>query len=210
VTQASAADCLAEPLKRVGDDVARALVGARKETGATDVIVPWDGAPSATGARFGRIVDELARDGGANLLVAHLPHPLGTSTRIFVFFPPGAASARGLTAAVTTIEHVAKALGAPLLAVAHEPDLTELTRALDRSAEPPEREVVSYPNARGWLPIVAERIEESDLIIALALREDEEASAPDAAGIAQRICSRSPEHDVIVLFGADPATGEEM
>lgn len=206
VSQASAADLVAQPIKRVGTDPGRALALARKELGATQIVLPWDGAPSASGARYGRIIDALAEAGEATLVLAKVPHPLGTCSRTLVFFPPGAAEARGLERAVETVERFAKQLGTSLLVIAHEPDVTLLESALSRSAEPPQRELASYPGPRAWLPLLNDRVRDGDLIVVHALREDEAARHPDARGIASRIASRFADHDVLVVFGADAKT----
>lgn len=201
VSEASAADCVAEPVKRVCTDRGPALALARKELGATQVVMAWDGAPSAGGARYGRVVDALAEAGDASLLLARLPHPLGTAQRIVVLFPPGAAKARGLGAAVTLIERIAKQIGAPLLVLAHEPDRAKLEDALSRSEEPPKRETVTYPSDRAWLGALNDRVRRGDLVVVHALREDE--AVADTHGMGARVAQRFEDHDVIVLFGAD-------
>jgi Kef-type K+ transport system membrane component KefB len=206
VTQASAADCLAQPVKRVHDNPGRALVRARKELGSSNVVVPWDAGSSKTGARVGRIIDELATDRGANLFVCRLPQPLGICTRILAFFPPDTLTSEGFSGFVRLVERLAKQLGAPVLLLCHEPEQQEVALAFQRSEDPVRHRSATYPGFRLWLPVLTEHVRDTDLLVLYGAREGDRAASGEARGLAQRIASRFVDYNLVVIYAATGAS----
>jgi Kef-type K+ transport system membrane component KefB len=201
VSQASAANCVAEPIKRVHDHPGRALIRARKELNAQHVVMPWDGVPSRSGARMGRVVDELAADGGANLFVCRLPHPLGACSRVVLLLPSGAAASEGLDEAIRQVKALCKALGAPLLVLWQEDEGARLEADFASTAEL-RTETRAYPGARMVLPVLAEHVSDSDLLIVYGIRERDPAYDAESRDFAQWVAGRHPDHNLIVFYPA--------
>jgi hypothetical protein len=210
VSQASAADCKVEPIKRVHNRPGRALILARKEVGAAHVVVPWDAAPSKSGGNLGRIIDELVDDGTAHLFLCRLPHPLGTCNRIVLLVPPGyrgetpnaGTMEGGFAAAAPVIRQVAKALACPLLLVCQESDAPQLEPAFPESSG--QRTAYAlYPTARMWLSVLTDHVREADLIIVLGARDPDPAFSSESRGMAQRLGARYPDNSLLVFYPAN-------
>jgi hypothetical protein len=144
----------------------------------------------------------LTADPGANLLLSRLPHPLGTCTRILVFFPPEASATEGFAGAIGLIEHLAKQLGAPLLLLGHESEREPLQQGFTRAHEPVRSQFVFYPAFRLWLPVLTEHIGASDLLVLYGLRQSDAHASAESKGLAQRIATRFETHNLIVLYPA--------
>jgi Kef-type K+ transport system membrane component KefB len=198
VSQASAADCVAQPIKRVHDRPGRALGLARKEVGARHIVVPWDALPSNTGGSEGRVIDELVSDPHGNLFLARLPHALGTHTRIVLLVPPGLAD-HGFDPAAALIMQLCKALGAPMLVLCHEPDRARLEEAFPASSGQRTSYAV-YATTRMWLSLVNDQVADSDLLMVLGVRDRTAPAAREFRGVAQRLAARHPENGLIVFY----------
>jgi hypothetical protein len=201
VAQASAADCHAETIKRVHDHPGRVLTRTRKELGARTVVLPWDGAPSSSGAAQGRVVDELLLDPASEVLAARLAHPLGTCNRMVVLFPPGATRGASFDATIGLIERLAKQLGAPVLLMAEQSEAPGAQEAFDRRPEPVRTQVMTYADAHVWFPKLSERLSESDLVVVHGLRESEPTFRRESRGMAQRVAAAFPRIDLILYYG---------
>jgi Kef-type K+ transport system membrane component KefB len=229
VSQASAANCIAEPIKRVHNYPGRALIRTRKELHAKYVLVPWDGLPtrgysdlaklSDAGAtdpppagagqqhprpRMGRVIDALATDSGANLLLCRLPHPLGTCSRTVLFVPPRVVADETLSEAAALFRQLAKALGTPLLLMCHDDDRVRLDSVLGPASDV-RRELASYSNSRGWLPLMMEHVREHDLLILYGVREPEPAFSIEYQDFSQRVFARYPLNDLMIFYPASIA-----
>ena len=226
---ANAADCPAEPIKRVHDDPGRTLVRARKELGVAHVVVPWDGAPSrgeralpavdggsapppsvmpAGNARLGHVVDALAADAGVNVFLARLPHPLGTCSRAVLLVPPASATLEAFLEGVRTLGELCKALGAPVLVVGQDQDVGSVREALrpfDLKIE-----TQAFSSARSWLPVVADHVRPSDLLVLYGVREGAAGHSPEYADFLMRLFGRYEHNDVVVFYGRTRAASASI
>jgi hypothetical protein len=230
VSQASAAGCIAEPVKRVHDHPGRALVRTRKELAARHVVIPWDAAPSQSGSkavapplgrlasepppdfevrapRLGRVVDELTTDSGANIFLCRLPHPLGTCKRIVLFVPPAVTTSDGFVAAVPLVQQLCRVLGAPLLLLCDERDKAPLQDELGPSS-PLGMQLVTYASSRSWLSLTLDSVDESDLVIIYGLRESDLSFTPEYRDFSKRVFTRYPQSDLILFYPAAASVGE--
>lgn len=189
VAQASAAGCVAEPIKRVDDDPGRALVRVRKELGVRDVVVPWDGAPS----------DELTADPGANVFLSRLPHPLATSSRVVLVVPSGPTASPGFAGAAQVIGRLCKALGAPLVALCVPKEGATLRESIGRASDGPV-EVVACDSPRAWLPLMMAHLRPADLLVLYGAREHEPGFSVEYRELMQRVFSRYPDNDIVVFY----------
>lgn len=201
VSQASAADCTVHPIKRVDDNPGRALVRIRKETGARQVVVPWDGQPSAAGGQLGRVVDELRDDRGAHTFLWKAQNPLGTITRVVALFPHGVVQSPLLAAGVPEVRALCKSLGAPLLALCADEDKDALAERLSPQGEL-RLTLTGFASARLWMGTLAAAVTPSDLIFLLGVRDDEATLDQAFRGYEVAVAQRHPNHDLLVLYPA--------
>jgi Kef-type K+ transport system membrane component KefB len=202
-SQVSAAGMVAQTMKRVHDNPGRALARMRKELGVEHIVLPWDGQPSRSGLGLGKVVGALAEDGGANVFLARLPHPLGTCSRTVVLFPPGAAESVGFQGSVAQVRRLAKALGSPIFVLGHTEE-EPVIRAAFGGADDSGVKVQTYPNTRLLLPLMANVIQGSDLLILHGVREGDPAYLTEARDFALGIVSRHPDTNLVVLFPVQP------
>lgn len=224
VAQASAADCVAEPIKRVHPDPGRTLVRTRKELGVKHVVVPWDGAPSraaqaagggdsATGPLsvvgsaglplMGRVVDHVTSDAGANVFLCRLPHPIGICGRVVWVVPPGVTSSEGLPGAAQIVGQLCKALGAPLAVLCDAGEKTQLEQTLARHVD--RLETLVYASPRALLPLMTDRVGATDLLVFHGAREGDAGFSVEFREFSRLVFSRYPQNDIVVFYPALPS-----
>jgi len=204
VSQASAADCVVEPIKRVHDDPGRALVLARKELGVSYVVIPWNAAPAGGESSMGHVVDALIADAEVSTFLARLPHPLGTCARVALLLPPSVGSGGAFDAEALVVLKLCRDLGADLLAIVPEHDEAAVREALRRRAEV-RSETRPYASMSMLLPTMGDHVRGSDLIVVHGARDGEPGFSADYGLFTARVFSRFAGNDVILLYPRSPA-----
>jgi len=206
VNQVNASGHRAEAIKRVHTSAGRGMSQVLKELRSKLVIVPWDVVPSRSGAKLGRMIDDLVQEGEANLILSRLIYPLSGSRRMNVIFPPIGELTSDNLAAIKIINLIAKQLGIGLQIFCHDQDLKNVKTAFESSDKTIKKAFVSYRSVRMWFSTFSGNTEKQDLLVLVGLRKksQSESNATEMVEnetMAHSIAGKYSEQNFLVVFG---------
>lgn len=170
VLQAAGAEVPVVPLTRVDANPAMGIVRGITETRSSVVVVGWDGRRNGGQVIFGSVLDQLLEQTRQLVLVSKLGHPLNTTRRIVIVYPPSVQHHPGFLEAARVVNHIASGLGASLMGIVvqQDPKRIEDAYAAVTPALPITWEVVA-----GWddlFPRLDEVLQPDDLVVLLSAR----------------------------------------
>lgn len=170
VMHAAAADVPAVPLTRLDPNYATGILRGIAETRSSTVIVGWDGSRSVPTSIFGSVLDQLLSQSQQLVMVSRLGHPLNTTRRLVVVFPPGIDHHPGILRAVQATKRLASELDAVLhcLVIADEPARYEAI-----CASTPPKVPITFQGVPGWSSVLSalrEIVKPDDLVVVLSAR----------------------------------------
>lgn len=211
----TAANCKAESIKRADDHPGQAIIRIRKEIRASKVILPWDAAQSTKGAKYGSVIDDLVKDGSADIILIRLVHALSGSRRLNMVFPPLKEITAQAVQMAKNCEIIAKQLGIPIQILAMQDNLSDLKKMFSEHDLKLAKSFVTYSSGRMWFPFMIQYTKPQDLIVLAGIIDDSGLGAPvatqsipdpqrnlDGQVMAYSIVGRYPEQNFIMIFGS--------
>ena len=114
ISHARAAEVDVEVISRVDLNVAGGIIRAVKDLAISDIIIGWNGKPSAVDIFFGTIMSQVLEKTSQTVLVSKINQPVNTFNRLVVVVPPQAELEMGFHRWLTILERFASQLGAKL------------------------------------------------------------------------------------------------
>ncbi len=114
ISHAKAAEVEVDIISRVDLNVAGGIIRAVKDLAISDIIIGWNGKPSAVDIFFGTVMSHVLDKTAQTVLVSKINQPVNTFRRIVVVVPPQAELETGFDHWVTILERFVVQLGAKL------------------------------------------------------------------------------------------------
>ena len=114
ISHARAAEVDVEVISRVDLNIAGGIIRAVKDLAISDIIIGWNGKPSAVDIFFGTIMFHVLEKTTQTVLVSKINQPVNTFNRLIVVVPPQAELEMGFHRWLTILERFASQLGAKL------------------------------------------------------------------------------------------------
>jgi Kef-type K+ transport system membrane component KefB len=125
ISHARAAEVEVDIISRVDLNVAGGIVRAVKDLAISDIVIGWNGKPSAVDIFFGTIMSQVLQKTSQTVLVSKITQPINTFRRLIVVVPPGAELEIGFKHWLTILQRLVSQLGTKLTfyAVDNQPDV---------------------------------------------------------------------------------------
>ncbi|WP_331233792.1 cation:proton antiporter [Natronorarus salvus] len=205
---ASGAEVAVEGQTRVDYNVASGIVRAAVENRITTVVIGWDGARSRRQRVFGDVIDQVLRRTKQLVLVARVREPLNTTDRIVVLLPPEIEHNAGFPEAIHTVNRIAEATGAALLAVPVSEGDEEFDRLLAAVEPEVPTEVQGVPDWAGLLALLRDDVRKRDLVVCVSARRDAMGWHPQLQTLPKSI-STLVDGDFVVVYPASGARADD-
>ncbi len=114
VRHATAAEVEVDVVSRVDLNVAGGIVRAVKDLAISDIVIGWNGKPSAVDIFFGTIMSQVLEHTTQTVLVSKILQPVNTFRRIIVVVPKNAELESGFGRWLTILQRFVSQLGANL------------------------------------------------------------------------------------------------
>ena len=199
VMYASGADIPIRLLTRVDHNPAKGIVRAITDTRISTVIVGWNGKLSTSQKILGGVLDQVLEQTNQTMLVTKLTHPLNTTKRIILIFPPMVARKPGFKEKIRIVKKMASQLGATLLCLVIKGDQNYYKRLIEE--EKPELNF-TLETVDKWKDLVKNyfhRFKDDDLIIVISARRGTIAWHPYLERLPKEIASVTPESFIVVF-----------
>ena len=115
ISHARAAEVDVEVISRVDLNVAGGIIRAVKDLAISDIIIGWNGKPSAVDIFFGTVMSHVLEKTTQTVLVSKITQPVNTFRRLVVVVPPQAELEMGFHRWLTILERFGSQLGAKLI-----------------------------------------------------------------------------------------------
>lgn len=200
VVYAAAADVPVVPITRLDFNIAAGIVRAVKERRISTIVIGWNGRNSARAYIFGSILDQLLKDTRETVIVCKVDHPVNTTKRILIAVPPYAQREPGFGQAVRSVKVFAEQAGADVLILTPKSQVDLINEAFVKTQPDVPFEVVEM---RGWSALVDtldERVDPSDLIVLLNVREGSVAWRSTLNRLPGLIAQRYEENNFLIHY----------
>ena len=114
ISHARAAEVSVEIVSRVDLNVAGGIVRAVKDLAISDIVIGWNGKPSAVDIFFGTIMSQLLQNAPQTVMVSKVLRPINTFRRVVVVVPENASLETGFLHWLTLVQRLVTQLGARL------------------------------------------------------------------------------------------------
>ena len=114
IAHARAAEVEVEIMSRVDLNVAGGIVRAVKDLAISDIVIGWNGKPSAVDIFFGTIMSQVLQNTSQTVLVSKITQPINTFRRLVVVVPPNAELEVGFNHWLTILQRLVSQLGTKL------------------------------------------------------------------------------------------------
>ncbi|MGM0545491.1 MAG: cation:proton antiporter [Bacteroidota bacterium] len=209
VVHAAAADVPVTPVTRVDMNIANGIMRAAKELRISDIIIGWNGEPSAKQRIFGSILDRVLEESKQLILVSRIVHPINTSERIILAIPENADRERGFAGAIRDIKNIINELGAQLIVFSPENMHSSLSKVIEHSE--PELEV-TFLDIKNWSNLISNKltIDENDLFVLLSSREGSISWDKDLERLPGLIAERYPNNNFLTVYPNEQEAGSNV
>lgn len=125
ISHARAAEVEVDIISRVDLNVAGGIVRAVKDLAISDIVIGWNGKPSAVDIFFGTIMSQVLQNTSQTVLVSKITQPINTFRRLVVVVPLGAELEVGFKHWLTILQRLVSQLGTKLTfySVGNQPDV---------------------------------------------------------------------------------------
>lgn len=206
VVHAAAADVPVTPITRVDMNIANGIMRAAKELRISDIIIGWNGEPSAKQRIFGSILDRVLEESKQLVIVSRIVHPVNTSERIILAVPENADREPGFAGAIRDIKNIINELGAQL--IIFSPD--NMHRSLRNVMENNEPELeATFLDINSWRNLLSNKltIDEDDLFVLLSSREGSISWDKDLERLPGLIAERYPDNNFLTVYPNEQEAG---
>ncbi len=169
ISHARASEINVELVSRVDLNVAGGIIRAIKDLAISDLIIGWNGKPSAVDIFFGTIMSQVLQSAQETVVISKILRPVNTFRRLIVFIPENAELETGFLRCLTITERLLQQLGAKLVFYTVETEGGNLKSWLSKHKSLLEAEFKSLSN---WDNIVELQtdIKSEDLMLILNAR----------------------------------------
>lgn len=206
VVHAAAADIPVIPVTRVDLNIASGIVRATRELRISDIVIGWNGVITARQRVFGSVLDQLLDQSDETILVSKIDEPLNTTERVILAIPPMSQYESGFGNTLQSVKKLVYELGAKVMVVATESNLTLLKPFLEKE-EPKIK--AEYKAIESWSRIarfLRDNYRVMDLVILVSSRRGSVAWRPGFERLPRQIIQMFNPDNLIIVY---PAQVEE-
>jgi hypothetical protein len=131
VAHAAAAEVNIDVISKVDLNAAGGIVRSVKDLAITDIIMGWNGKPSAVDIFFGTILSQILKNCSQSVMVSKILQPMNTFRKIVVVVPLNAELESGFSHWLKSLNRLITQLGAKLVFYTVGRNPAEFKRALD-------------------------------------------------------------------------------
>ncbi|MCC5822232.1 MAG: cation:proton antiporter [Phycisphaerales bacterium] len=205
VTHAAAADIPAVPVTRLDTNAAEGIVRAIRELRISTVVMGWTGVSTTRSFIFGSVLDQLLKRCPQQFVVCRFAEPLYTAKRLVLVVPPFAHREVGFADAVATVKNLASQSGLDLVLSARASDLETLEPLIAKIKPEVKTETMPVPVIESWLHPNGPGLEEHDIFVLLAARENQVSWRPSIDRLPKAIMSRPDPVTMLVVYPSEQA-----
>lgn len=158
------------PVTRVARNPASGIVEAATERRISDIVIGWNGNPSAQERIFGTVIDRMLDQSTQQVWVCRLTAPINTLQRLVIILPPLIDYNPGFYEAIRSLKHFAAQLGASLQVLGIEPEMERLQQHINEVTVPGSLSFQSIPDWANLADTLADLIQPSDLAVLMSAR----------------------------------------
>jgi Kef-type K+ transport system membrane component KefB len=199
ISHARAAEVDVEVISRVDLNVAGGIIRAVKDLAISDIIIGWNGKPSAVDIFFGTIMSHVLEKTAQTVLVSKINQPVNTFRRLVVVVPYQAELEIGFNHWILILERFVAQLGAKLTFYSLESSSDALKERLNNHRSLLQSEFLTLPH---WENIndIEKILRGEDLLIVVSARTHT-LSYSKAMERLPRVLSQGFEaHSFLILF----------
>lgn len=202
VVHAAAADIPVSPVTRVDMNIANGIMRAAKELRISDIIIGWNGEPSAKQRIFGSILDRVLEESKQLVIVSRIVHPINTSSKIILALPENAEREPGFASAIRDIKNIINELGADLIIFSPKA-MHKSLRSIIRDNEP--KLEAAFFDVSSWSKLISGpvAIHKDDLFILLSSREGSISWDKNLDRLPGLIAERYPKNNFLTVYPSE-------
>jgi Kef-type K+ transport system membrane component KefB/nucleotide-binding universal stress UspA family protein len=133
-------------IHRVDTSVANGILHAAIENRATMIVMGWQGKRTMRESAFGSIVDQVLWNAEIPVLVGNIKTPINAMKRMVLVLPAGCLFVASLEEMMETVGLLAGALNVPMLVLADESYVSEMSEKLEQLSLPSSHKVFKLAN----------------------------------------------------------------
>ena len=169
ISHARAAEVKVEIISRVDLNVSGGIVRAVKDMAISDIVIGWNGKPSAVDIFFGTIMSQVLQNTSQTVLVSKINQPINTFRRLVVVVPPQAELEIGFGHWLTILQRLVSQLGSKLTFYSVETPTEQLKKHLIHRNSLLQSDFMHLPNWES-LSEMASVLKDKDLLIVISAR----------------------------------------
>ncbi len=199
ISHARAAEVDVEVISRVDINVAGGIIRAVKDLAISDIIIGWNGKPSAVDIFFGTIMSHVLEKTAQAVLVSKINQPVNTFRRLVVVVPPQAELETGFSHWITIIERFVAQLGAKLTFYSVESSPDALKERLNKHRSLLQSEFLTLPH---WENIndIEKILRGEDLLIVVSARAHTLSYSKVMERLPRVLSQGFESHSFLILF----------
>ena len=200
----TAADVPSQPTTRIDLNLAAGILKARRELGATDVIMGWSDRTTTPEFFFGSLLENMLAEREYNLIVSRPRVPLDTCNRLLVAVPPDAQHEPGFLIAMGLVKRLARQLDGKMLLLTearHEPAISQRVAAVRPSCE---LGAIKLEKWTGLVRAISENAASGDVLVVYGARPGGLAWRPAMGLLPGRLASIFPRMNLLLVYPAMP------
>jgi Kef-type K+ transport system membrane component KefB len=169
ISHARAAEVSVEVVSRVDLNVAGGIVRAVKDLAISEIVIGWNGKPSAVDMFFGTIMTQVLQNAPQTFLVSKILRPVNTFRRVVVVVPENASLETGFNRWLTHIQRLVSQLGAKLVFYLVDFDVDDFKFLLKKY---PTMLQAGFIKINGWesFEVMHNQMREEDLLVVIDAR----------------------------------------
>jgi nucleotide-binding universal stress UspA family protein len=170
VRHATAAEVEVDVVSRVDLNVAGGIVRAVKDLAISDIVIGWNGKPSAVDIFFGTIMSQVLEHTTQTVLVSKILQPVNTFRRIIVVVPKNAELESGFGRWLTILQRLVSQLGAKLEFFTIETPPTVFQTFLQKKHVTLQQAAFRHLDFWDNLEDISVKLKQEDLLIVVSAR----------------------------------------
>jgi Kef-type K+ transport system membrane component KefB len=171
IAQATAADVEVSVTTRVDLNPASGIIRAMKDLAISDIVIGWNGKPSAVDMFFGSIMAQVLENTPHTVLVSKILQPINTFRRLVVVVPENAELEAGFDHVMEIIRRMGQQLGLTLSFFLMHDRTGEFSQRLKKTRKSMGAEVKQLPFDWDYFESFAPQLSGTDLLCVLNARQ---------------------------------------
>ncbi|MBL7813693.1 MAG: cation:proton antiporter [Saprospiraceae bacterium] len=199
IAHARAAEVNVDVISRVDLNVAGGIIRAVKDLAISDVVIGWNGKPSAVDIFFGTIMSQVLQKTSQTVIVSKINQPINTFRRIIVVVPQRAELEAGFGRWLMIINRFVAQIGAKLTFYSVEQESTKLQEQLVKYPALLQSEFLHLPF---WENIgdIAPLLRGEDLLIVVSARAQTLSYSKTMERLPRLLSDNFEVHSFLILF----------